>query len=494
MAEASYRTDNPMILTIFHIFGLVTMGFSSLMATSLMTSYFADDGATQAFFRGTVITLLAGAALFFPTLRVPKKVSRQTGFLLVAITWSATPIFCTLPLLYYFPGMSFVDAYFEVVSALTTTGSSVMSGLDQLPISINLWRHELSWIAGLGIIIFAVAILPILGIGGMQLYIAETPGSVKESDLPPRIAQTAKALWMVYAGISVVCIIALKLAGMNWFDAICHAFSAMSLGGMSTHDQSVGYFNSLPIEIVLTVFQLIAAVNFATHFIAIRKLSLKPYAVDMEARSFLALMLGSCVMTASILWQEGSYPDFWIALRHATFNLVTIATTCGFATQDFNQWPIFVPMWMLFLSCISASSGSTGGGIRMIRTIILLKQARLELFKFIHPQAIRPLKIGEQIINNSIVTSVTGFIFLYFMCIVILVFTLLFSGMDFISALSAVISSINNAGPGLNQVGPATTYASLTDFQTAVCTFAMLLGRVQIFSIIILFLPEFWKK
>ena len=483
-----------MILTILHIFGLVTMGFSGLMFSCLIASYLTGDGATSAFYQSVMITLLTGALLFFPTLRVPKKVSRQTGFLLVAITWSTTPVFCTLPLLYYFPGMSFVDAYFEVTSGLTTTGATLLVGLDQLPMSINLWRHELNWIAGMGIIIFAVAILPILGIGGMQLYIAETPGSVKESDLPPRIAQTAKALWMVYAGISFACVIALKLAGMNWFDAVCHAFAAMSLGGFSTHDQNVGFFNSLPIEIVLTVFQLLAAINFATHFIAIRKLSFKPYVVDMEARGFLTLVLGSCVLAAAVLWQEGTYADFWTALRHATFNLVTIATDCGFATQDFNQWPIFVPMWMLFLSCLSASSGSTGGGIRMIRTIILLKQARLELFKFIHPQAIKPLKIGDQIIHSSIVTSVTGFIFLYFMCVVILVFTLLLSGMDFVSALSAVIACFNNAGPGLNQVGPAANYASLTDFQTAVCSFTMLLGRVQIFSIIILFLPEFWKK
>jgi trk system potassium uptake protein TrkH len=483
-----------MILTILHIFGLVTMGFSGLMATCLVTSYFADDGATSAFLRGVEISFLTGALLFFPTLRVPKKVSRQTGFLLVAITWSVIPVFCTFPLLYYFSGMSFIDAYFEVSSCLTTTGATLLSGLDQLPMSLNLWRHEMSWVAGLGIIIFAVAILPILGIGGMQLYIAETPGSVKESDLPPRIAQTAKALWMVYAGISVACILSLKLAGMSWFDAICHAFSAMSLGGASTHDNSIGYFNSVPVEIVLTVFQLIAAMNFATHFVALRKLSLKPYSVDMEARFFLMLVLGSCVLAASVLWREGTYPDFFTALRHATFNLVTIATTSGYSTQDFNQWPIFVPMWMLFLSCLSVSSGSTGGGIRMIRTIILLKQARLELFKFIHPQAIRPLKIGDQVISNAIVTSVTGFIFLYFMCVVILVFTLLFSGMDFVSAFTAVIACFNNAGPGLNQVGPATNYASLTDFQTSVCAFAMLLGRVQIFSIVILFLPEFWKK
>lgn len=470
------------------------MGFSGLMATCLLTSIIAADGATSAFLLGTVFTLAAGALMFFPTLKTPKKVSRQAGFLLVSMTWSLMPVFCTLPLLLYLPTLSFVDAYFEVVSGLTTTGATLLVGLDNLPMSINLWRHELNWIAGMGIIIFAVAILPILGIGGMQLYKAETPGSVKESELPPRIAQTAKALWLVYAGISVVCIIALRLAGMNWFDAICHAFAAMSLGGFSTHDSNVGFFNSLPIEIVLTIFQLLAAINFATHFIALKKRSFNPYIDDMEARAFLILVLGSCVVTAAVLYQAGTYPSFFSALRHASFNLVTIATDCGFATQDFNQWPIFVPMWMLFLSCLSASSGSTGGGIRMIRTIILMKQARLELFKFIHPSAVKSLRIGDTVINSAIVTSVTGFIFLYFISIVILVFTLLLSGLDFMTAFSAIIACFNNAGPGLNQVGPAANYSSLSDFQTGVCTFAMLLGRVQIFSIVILFVPEFWKK
>lgn len=482
------------LLTIIHVFGLITMGCGGLMATSLITSIVTNDGATDAFVQGTAITLLLGALMFFPSIRAPKKVTRQTGFLLVAITWSATPVFCTLPLLIYFPSLSFVDAYFETVSGLTTTGATIFSGIDNLPMSINLWRHELNWIAGMGIIIFAVAILPILGIGGMQLYMAEAPGSVKESDLPPRIAQTAKALWLVYAGITLACILSLKIAGMNWFDSICHAFAAMSLGGFSTHDASVGYFNSLPIEIVLTIFQLLAAINFATHFVAIRKHSLKPYREDMEMRGFLALVLSSCLLTAYVLWDTGTYPDYSTALRHATFNLVTIATDCGFATQDFNQWPIFVPMWMLFLSCLSASSGSTGGGIRMIRTIILLKQTRLELFKFIHPNAVRSLKIGDNIISHNIVTSVTGFIFLYFMCVVILVFALLLTGLDFVSSLSAIIACFNNAGPGLGQVGPATNYASLSDLQTSICAFAMILGRVQIFSIIILFVPEFWRK
>lgn len=481
-------------LTLVHVLGLVCMVFGTLMITCVLTSFFSDDGVTQAFLEATLWAFGIGSAMFLLTLKVPKKLSRQAGFMLVALTWSLSPMLCTLPLLFALPTITFVDAYFETMSGLTTTGATILTGLDTLPMSLNLWRHELNWIAGMGIIIFAVAILPMLGIGGMQLFKAETPGSVKESDLPPRIAQTAKALWIVYAGISIACILSLKLAGMNWFDAICHAFSAMSLGGFSTHDNSIGFFDSVQIEIVLTIFQLIAAINFATHFIALRKQSLRPYFQDMEAKSFLILILSSCLLATAVLQYEGTYPDFWTALRHASFNLVTIATDCGFASQDFGQWPIFVPIWMLFLSCLSASSGSTGGGIRMIRTIILIKQARLEMFKFIHPFAIRPMKIGDTVIGGNIITSVMGFIFLYFICIVILIFSLLLTGLDFLTAFSAIIACFNNAGPGLNEVGPASNYASLSDMQKMICMFAMLLGRVQIFSIVMLFIPEFWRK
>lgn len=480
--------------TIFHVFGVITMGFSALMATCLATSYIFDDGATMAFFQGTSMTLLMGFLLFFLTHNAPKKISQQAGFILVALCWSMASIFCTLPLLLQLPKLKFVDAYFEVISGLTTTGATTLSGLDALPMSINLWRHELTWFGGIGIIVFAVAVLPILGVGGMQLLKSESPGSVKESDLPPRIAQVAKALWGAYVVITLFCILALRLAGMGWFDAVCHAFAAMSLGGFSTHDASVGYFDSLPIEMVLTFFQLLAAMNFATHFLALRKRSLSPYHKDVEVSGMLVVVLGGCLLSAGVLWHNQTYADFFTCLRHATFNLVTVATTSGFMTQDFNQWPIFVPILMLFLSGISVSTGSTGGGIRMIRTIILMKQARLEMFKFIHPYAVRPLKIGGNVVSENIVTSVTGFIFLYFICIVCLVFTLLFTGLDFMTAFSAIVACFNNAGPGLNLVGPAGNYSILTDFQTAVCTFAMLLGRVQIFSIVILFVPEFWRK
>ena len=252
--------------TIFHVLGVVIMGFGALMATCLLTSLAFDDGATLAFYQGTAISLLTGYLLFFVTKNAPKKISQQASFLLVTLCWSLASVFCTLPLMLQLPDFKFVDAYFEVISALTTTGATTLSGLDYLPMAVNLWRHELTWFGGIGIIVFAVAVLPILGVGGMQLLKSESPGSVKESELPPRIAQAAKSLWVAYVVITLLCIVCLKLAGMGWFDAVCHAFAAMSLGGFSTHDTSVGFFNSLPIEMVLTFFQLIAAMNFATHF------------------------------------------------------------------------------------------------------------------------------------------------------------------------------------------------------------------------------------
>jgi trk system potassium uptake protein TrkH len=482
------------VLPVIHILGLVFMGFSGLMATCLAVAFLGEDGAGMSFALSVLVTLVCGALMFFPTLRVKKQIRSRDGFLLVAATWSLLPVFGGLPLLLHLPGLTFTNAYFEAASGLTTTGATVLTGLDGLPASINLWRHLLNWIAGMGIIVFAVAILPILGVGGMQLYKAETPGATKESSLPPRIAQTAKALWVVYGGFTLACILALKLAGMNWLDAICHAFSAMSLGGFSTHDASVGFFDSVPIEVILTLFQLLAGINFATHFVACRRLSVAPYSRDPEARAFLALVLGSCVAGAFVLWHYGTYPDYFTALRYVSFNLVTIATDCGYANTDFGLWPLIVPLWMLFLSCVSTSSGSTGGGIRMIRTILLLKQAQREFYSLLHPNAIVPLKIGAHVVSNKVVMSVMGFIFLYFMSVVLLTFALMFGDLDFMSAFTAVIACINNAGPGLGVVGPASNYGVLTDYETWVLSFTMLLGRVQIFAMLIPFTPEFWKK
>jgi trk system potassium uptake protein TrkH len=317
---------------------------------------------------------------------------------------------------------------------------------------------------------------------------------MKDSRLTPRIEQTAQMLWLAYVAITAVCVLSLRAAGMSWFDALCHAFSAMALGGFSTHDASVGYFNSVRIELVLTGFQVIAALNFATHYLAWRSRDLRAYLHDTEAKYVVGLLASSCIAIAGYLTVVGTYDDFWESLRHATFNVVTIATDCGYATQNFGAWPAFAPMWMLFLSCITVSSGSTGGGIKMVRVLVISRQAANQIKQLIHPRALLPLLIGGRLMPDSLPAAVLGFTFLYFMSVVTLTFVLLLSGLDFITAFSAIIACINNMGPGLGLVGPDTNYASLTDFQSWVCVLAMILGRLEIFPLLVLVTATFWRR
>jgi trk system potassium uptake protein TrkH len=467
--------------------------FGLIMLVPLGVSIYYQDAAMNAYDGGVAITIVVGLLTWLLTRSSKRELKTRDGFLIVVLTWTLIPAFATLPLMFYLD-TTFTHAYFETMSGLTTTGATVFSDLDNLPPSINLWRHLLNWLGGMGIIVLAVAILPLLGIGGRSMFKAETPGPMKDSKLTPRIAQTAKALWLVYAGITLVCILSLRIAGMDWFDAICHSFSAMSLGGFSTHDASVGYYNSVPIEVVLSVFEVIAAGNFATYFLMMRGRNPRLLLADAEIMSLLGLLSVSVLAVSIYLWLSGTYPDFLTALRYGSFNLITIATDCGYASTDFGRWPIFAPMWMLFLSSILACSGSTGGGVKMIRTLVLAKQAHRELSRLLHPSAMMPVKIGGQVVENKVVFSVLAFIFLYFMTVVTLTFALLVSGLDFISAFTAIIACINNAGPGLGVVGPANNYGSLSVFQTWVCTVAMLAGRLEIFTLLIVLTPGFWKK
>jgi trk system potassium uptake protein TrkH len=328
----------------------------------------------------------------------------------------------------------------------------------------------------------------------MQLYKAETPGPMKDVKLTARISETAKGLWGVYVIIATACGLSFWLAGMNWADAVMHTFTTMGLGGFSSHDASFGYFNSPLIEAIAIVFMLVAGVNFATHFVAFRGRSLKAYFRDVEAKGFWLVTLYSCLGVALYLFLMGTYPDYPTALRFAAFNTVSIATSTGFANTDFNLWPIFAPLWMLFLSSFASSSGSTGGGIKMIRAIVLFRQGLREMVRLLHPHAIVPLKVGHEVVPNNIVFAVLAFFFLYVSSVCSLSLVMLASGLDVITAFTAVVASINNTGPGLNQVGPATTYAVLNDFQIWVCIFAMLLGRLELFTLFVLLTPAFWRK
>ncbi len=482
------------MLAVAHLLGLMMAFFGLIYLLPIAWSLAVQDGAVLDFVIAGGINAVAGLALAGVTRGFRRELKPRDGFLLVTLSWVLMSASATIPLMIALPDLSFTDAYFEAMSGLTTTGSTVLGHLDHLPQSINLWRHILHWLGGIGIIVLVVAVLPLLGVGGMQLYKAETPGPVKDEKLTPRITETAKALWFTYLAITVVGVVGLRIAGMSWFDAICHGFSAIALGGFSTHDVSVGYFDSFAVELVLVAIMVVAAINFARHFLAFRNLSFQPYKTDSEAKAVLIVLGSSVLLVLLLLWVNGTYPTTLESFRHSVFNVVSIATTTGFVTEDYERWPAFLPVWLIFLSCITCSTGSTGGGIKMFRTLLLVRQARRELKLLVHPSAVIPVRIGGHAIPDRVAYSVLAFIFLYFGTVLVLTFALLATGLDLVSSFAAAVGSVNNLGPGLGAVGPSTTFQTLTDAQTWICTFAMLIGRLEIFSVLVLFTASFWRK
>ncbi|MGH8571057.1 MAG: TrkH family potassium uptake protein, partial [Gammaproteobacteria bacterium] len=458
------------ILRVAHVLGLVIALFGlGMVLPILVASSYDNDAAGAVFVEAMTETIACGLLLWLGTRRYRADLQVRDGFLLVVLVWTVLPVFAALPLLRYLPGVSITDAYFECMSGVTTTGATVLTGLDTLPPSINVWRAELVWLGGMGLIVLAVAILPLLGVGGRQMFKAETPGPMKEARLTPRITETARGLWIIYTGISLACLLSYHLAGMGWLDALIHTFSTMGLGGFSSHDQSYGYFDSPAIEAVAIVFMLIAGMNFATHFTVFRNWNAEPYRDDPEAGWFVFITVASILGIGTYLWAEGAYDGLATALRYASFNTVSIATTTGFSTTDYNAWPVFAPLWMLFLSSFVSCSGSTGGGIKMIRAIVLYKQVLHEMVRTVHPNAISPIKLTRHPVANNVVFAVLAFALVYVALIVVMTLALTALGLDAVSAFTAIVACINNTGPGLSQVGPATTYAVLTDLQTWVC-------------------------
>jgi trk system potassium uptake protein len=461
---------------VLNIFGSLLTWFALYFLLPIVTGLlYGEVGSLRGFVLGAAVSVVGGMLLRLATRRYRYDPKPRDAYLLVTVGWLTIALVATIPLLIDLPRVSFTQAYFESMSGLSTTGATQLSGLDALPHSINIWRHALSWLGGMGIIVLAVAILPLLGVGGMQLY-------------------RAGALGTVYAVLTAACALALWASGMPPFDAICHAFSTLALGGFSTHDANIAYFHSPMIEFVLTIFMLIAAMNFVTHFVVLRRGNLKLYRRDPEVRWMLLLILASCVLIGAFIDIKHVYPNFFVSMRYATFNVISMATDSGFVSTNYGTWPIFAPLWMLFLSCLCACTGSTGGGIKMFRSLILLKQSLREMFTLVHPQAVMPLKIAGQTVPNGVVYSVLAFIFLYFMTITVLTFALLISGLDFLTSLSAIVACINNAGPGLNLVGPTSNYGVLNDFQSWICIAGMFLGRVEIITFAVLLTPSFWRK
>lgn len=481
------------MLAVAYALGLLLAAFALSFALPIGCSLAMGDGLWPKFLLAAAIAAGCGLTLAAATARLKRELRARDGFLLVTLGWLVLSAAAAVPLMLILPSLSFTGAYFEAMSGLTTTGSTVLTGLDALPPSLNFWRASLHWFGGLAIVVMALAVLPLLGVGGMQLYKGQAPGP-KEERLTPRITETARALWLVYAIITAAGIVALRICGMSWFDAICHAFSAVGLGGFSTHDRSIAWFDSPAIELTLAALMLIASLNFARHFIAVKRLSLDTYRVDPECRAIFVILSVSVVGIAMLLTWHGVYPGFMAALRHSLFNVVSQATTSGLTSQDYQQWPVFAPYWMLFLSCIVCSTGSTGGGIKMFRTLLLARQAGRELKLLVHPAAMAPVRIGGRAIPDSVGHAVLAFIFLYFMTVVLFTFALLLTGLDFDSALAASVASINNTAHGFGPPGAVHNFHGLTALQTWACTAAMLLGRLEIFSVIVLATPAYWRK
>ncbi len=479
---------------VVNLLAVVLVAFACAMLVPLGISLYLDDGAARAYDIAILATAFAGVAGYLVTRGRPKALQARDGFVFVTLVWTVLPAFGALPLLAYIPGLSFTDAYFEAMSGLTATGATLLSGLDHLPPSLNFWRCALQWIGGLGVIVLAVAVLPLMGVGGRQLLKAEIPGPMKEAQLTPRIHETAKGLWLVYLALTLACALAYRWGGMGWLDAVMHAFSTMGLGGFSSHDTSFAYWNSPVLEAIAVAFMLVAGISFVTHFAAVHRASPMPYWRDAELRFYLLLVGASVAVVAGLLVMAGTYADWVSAVRHAAFHVVSVATTTGYATVDYSAWPVFAPLWMLFIAAFATCSGSTGGGIKMMRAVLMVRQATRELERLVHPRAVMPVKLGGQVVENRIIFAVLAYMLIYGATLAAITLLLTASGLDLLTALTAAAACINNVGPGLGAVGPAETYALLSDFQTWILTLAMLLGRLELLTVFVLLTPAFWRR
>ena len=479
----------------FLVLSWVIMGFSFAFLVPMAWDWLGEGGQnTRVWSWCFLFTLATGTWLWLRTRHTSRELSVRDGFLLVTLVWVVLPFYAALPLLFVVHGISFTDAYFEAMSGLTATGATTLAGLDLLAPSVNIWRCFLQLIGGLGIMLLAVAVLPLLGLGGTQLYKAEMPGPMKEQRLTPRVAETARGLWGVYFVLSLACFLAYRWGGMSWPDAFMHMCTTVGLGGLSSHDQSFGYWNSPELEWIAVLFMTLAGVSFARYFLMWRLHSLQPLARDAEVRAYAWVLVLSTVVITAMLLVNGVYPDFATALRQAAFQVVSVATTTGYATTDYLLWPTFVPVLLLFRGCFVSCAGSTGGGIKMVRMLVLVKLAQRELVRILHPRVVRPITLGRATVPPDVIWAVMAFMLIYGGVMVGLTMVMLATGLDVVTSFTAVLGSLNNIGPGMGKVGPSGNFGGLTNVQIWVCTLAMLLGRLELLSVLVLFTPQFWRR
>jgi trk system potassium uptake protein TrkH len=477
---------------IIRILGLLVALLSFTMLPPALVSMIYRDGGGVPFLLGFLWCLITGFVAWYPNRHQKTDLRAREGFLIVVLFWLVLASFSAIPLiLLEQPSLSITDAFFESFSGLTTTGATILNHIEGLPHSVLWYRQQLQWLGGMGIIVLAVAVLPMLGIGGMQLYRAETPGPVKDSKMTPRIADTAKHLWYIYLSLTIACAVAYWLAGMSAFDAICHSFSTIAIGGFSTHDASMGYFNSPTINLVCVFFLVISGVNFALHYAVVHSKSLKNYFYDPEFKVFIGIQVVLALICFTVLMTSGTYQDADQAFDQALFQSVSISTTAGFATTSFADWPTLLPILLIFSSFIGGCAGSTGGGMKVVRVLLLYLQGLRELNKLVHPKAVFRIKMGKKVLPDRVVEAVWGFFSAYAAVFVICMLLLLATGMDDITAFTAVAASINNLGPGLGEV--AANYSTIGDTSKWVLIMAMLFGRLEIFTLLVLFTPAFWR-
>jgi len=474
------------------ILGLLLMMFSVTMVPPLLVSAWFDDHSWLPFVESFTMILLAGLIVWFPVRGRRKDLRLRDGFLVVASFWTVLGTAGALPLfLADMPSMSFTDAVFESMSGLTTTGATVLTGLDSLPESILFYRQQLQWFGGMGIIVLAVAVLPMLGVGGMQLYRAETPGPVKDTKLTPRITETAKALWYVYLAFTIFCMAGYMIAGMGWFDALCHAFSTVAIGGFSTHDLSIGHFDSTAIDIVAIIFMILAGVNFSLHFFAWQNISVRHYTKDPEFRAYIFILLVVSAIVVFSLFHFGTYGNPNDSFINGLFQSVSIATTTGFTTANYATWPGALPVVLIFASFVGGCAGSTAGGIKVIRCLLIAKQGAREIVRLVHPAAEIPVKLGQNAVPVRVVDAVWGFFSVYIVVFAIMLVAMMSTGLDQVTAFSAVAATMNNLGPGLGEV--AAGFMTVSDTGKWIAISGMLLGRLEIFTLLVLVTPTFWR-
>ncbi len=476
---------------IYKIIGFLFLVFSPILLIPIILSIWHQDGTSLKLIINFSLQISVGLFFWLPYRKQQYNLRRREGFLIVVIFWILLSILGASVFVSVL-NLSYVDALFESVSGLTTTGATILTGLDDLPLSILFYRQELQWFGGMGLIMLAVAIMPMLGIGGIKMYLAETPGPMKEEKMTPRIVNSAKLLWMIYFSLTLLCAFAFWLAGMTPFDAISHSMSTLSTGGFSTHDASMGYFNSRIIDYITIFFMLLGGINFSVHFLVLQNKSLIYYWKNTEVKIFLLFVFFMVIFVTLVLHLNSHDGSFFEELTNVSFEIVSVVTSTGFGLADFSVWPLFLPVLMIFISFIGGCGGSTAGGMKVMRVALLVKMGWREVKQLIHPHALFPIKFGKYEVSSNIQQNIWGFFSIYSMTFIVLLLLMMFvSDVDQITAFSAIATSMNNLGPGLGEV--TQNFISINDGGKIIAAIAMLLGRLEVFSILVLFHPAFWR-